>query len=145
MPVRTKLVITLLLGALALSSPIASMATGALRVVANANTPELSEDTLQKIYLGKVVEVDGHPITPVNLARGNSLRNEFMKQYLTQDDDKFVAYWTVRRYIGKGTPPREFATVAQQLEFLRATPGAVGYVDDNADVGQGLQTMLHKP
>ena len=69
----------------------------------------------------------------------------FMEQYLTQDDDKFIAYWTVRRYIGKGTPPREFATVEQQLEFLRATRGAIGYVDETSDVREGLRTLLTKP
>jgi len=121
------------------------MASGVLMVIANPDTPALSEDTLQKVYLGKVIEVDGRSITPVNLTKGNSLRKAFMEQYLTQDDDKFVAYWTVRRYIGKGTPPREFATVEQQLEFLRATPGAVGYADDSADITHGLQTLLRKP
>ena len=114
-------------------------------VVANVDTPALNEDTLQKVYLGKVVEINGRPIIPVNLTKGNVVRKAFMEQVLTQDDDKFIAYWTVRRYIGKGTPPREFATIEQQLEFLRATPGAVGYVDESADVKQGLRTLLKKP
>jgi hypothetical protein len=120
-------------------------AASGLMVVAHVDTPALSEDLLQKVYLGKIVEVDGRPIIPVNLTRGNALRNAFMEQFLTQDDDKFIAYWTVRRYIGKGTPPIEFATIEQQLRFVRATPGAVGYVDESADVRQGLRTLLKKP
>jgi hypothetical protein len=68
-----------------------------------------------------------------------------MEQYMTEDDEKFVAYWTVRRYIGKGTPPREFATVEQQLQFLRSTPGAIGYVDDSTDLHGGLRPILRKP
>jgi hypothetical protein len=114
-------------------------------VVANVDTPALSEDTLQKIYLGKVVEVDGRTVIPVNLAKGNVVRKAFMERILTQDDEKFIAYWTVRRYIGKGTPPREFATIEQQLQFLRATPGAVGYVDASSEVTQGLKMVLRKP
>ena len=92
-----------------------------------------------------MVEVNGRAVIPVNLTKGNVVRKAFMEQVLTQDDEKFIAYWTVRRYIGKGTPPREFATVEQQLAFLRATPGAVGYVDDTADVRQGLRMVLRKP
>jgi ABC-type phosphate transport system substrate-binding protein len=130
---------------LALGALSQSAAPASLMVVANLDTPALDEETLQKIYLGKIVEVDGHPVTPVNLAKGSGLRRAFMEQYLTQDDDKYVAYWTVRRYIGKGTPPREFATIEQQLEFLRATPGAIGYVDDTIDVRSGLRTLLRKP
>ena len=116
-----------------------------LMVVANLDTPSLDEDTLQKVYLGKVVEVDGHPITPVNLAKGSTLRNAFMQRYLTQDEEKFTAYWTVRRYIGKGTPPREFATIEQQLQFLQSTPGAIGYVDDSIELRQGLRMLFRKP
>jgi len=142
---KAKPLIGSLLFALGLSGPSAVSAVGSLMVVANVDTPALNEDTLQKVYLGKVVEINGRPIIPVNLTKGNVVRKAFMEQVLTQDDDKFIAYWTVRRYIGKGTPPREFATIEQQLEFLRATPGAVGYVDESADVKQGLRTLLKKP
>jgi len=114
-------------------------------VVAHADTPSVSEDTLQKIYLGKVVEIDGKPVIPVNLARGNALRKDFMGQVLAQDDDKYIAYWTVRRYIGKGSPPREFSSVEEQIEYIRTTPGAVGYIDANADVKSGLKTLMRKP
>ncbi|MEO9136093.1 MAG: hypothetical protein ABI316_05770 [Casimicrobiaceae bacterium] len=143
MSARTRIVALLTCGGIGALAPVVGAAS--LMVVANLNTPPLDQDTLQKIYLGKVVEVDGQPVTPVNLAKGNSLRKAFMEQYLTEEDDKFVAYWTVRRYIGKGTPPREFATIEQQLEFLRATPGAIGYVDNNTDVHEGLRTLLTKP
>jgi hypothetical protein len=114
-------------------------------VVANLDTPALNETTLQRVYLGKVVEVDGRPIIPVNLPKGNVLRRTFMEQVLTNDDEKFIAYWTVRRYIGQGTPPREFATLEQQLAFVRATPGAVGYADESVNVKQGLKVLLKKP
>jgi hypothetical protein len=139
--VRTTLV-ALLTALCAIASRVSA---ASLMVVANIDTPPLDEDTLQKVYLGKVVEVDGHPIIPVNLAKGNVLRKAFMQQYLARDDEKFVAYWTVRRYIGQGTPPREFRTVEEQLEFLRETPGAVGYVDDSVGIRQGLRTLFTKP
>jgi len=115
-----------------------------LMVVAHADTPELSKEILQKVYLGKVVEVDGRRIVPVNLAKGNALRKKFMERIMAQDDEKFIAYWTVRRYIGKGSPPREFGSVKLQLEFLRNTPGAVGYLDDSSKLEPGLKTLLKK-
>ena len=145
MRARTKLILHVFLFAVSLSGSSSVAAAESLMVVAHLDTPVFNEDTLQKIYLGKVVEVNGRPVIPVNLAKGNTLRKSFMEQVLTQDDDKFIAYWTVRRYIGKGTPPREFSTIEQQLEFLRNTPGAVGYVDDKADIKQGLKTLLKKP
>jgi hypothetical protein len=116
-----------------------------LLVVANADTPKLDEQTLQRVYLGKVVEIGDRPIIPVNLPKGNTLRKAFMEQVLAHPDDKFIAYWTVRRYIGQGTPPREFSTVEEQIEFLRTTPGAVGYVQDVASLKPGLRVVLKKP
>lgn len=144
MRARNKSILSLLIS-LGLNAAAPATATEELVVVAHPDTPALKEETLQKIYLGKVVEVNGHPIVPVNLKKGNVLRTAFMQQVMAQDDDKFVAYWTVRRYIGKGSPPREFATVREQLEFVRATPGAVGYLDGSTDNRQGVKTLLKKP
>ena len=115
-----------------------------LVVVANPDTPALNEDILQKIYLGKVIEVSGRPVIPVNLAKGDVSRKAFMEQVMGQDDEKFVAYWTVRRYIGKGSPPREFGTAKEQLEYVRATPGAIGYLRNGVEIKQGLKLLLMK-
>jgi ABC-type phosphate transport system substrate-binding protein len=144
MRARVHLLATALLAVLCVCSAL-SLAAGGVTVVAHVDTPLLNEDTLQRVYLGKIVEVNGRPIIPVNLTKGSTLRKAFMEQVLTQDDEKFIAYWTVRRYIGKGTPPLEFATIEQQLQFVRSTPGAVGYVDETADIRQGLRTLLRKP
>ena len=146
MRVRANFILGLFLRVLGVcvSCPAAPADVGELMVVAHADTPALSEEMLQKIYLGKVVEVDGRRIIPVNLAKGNALRKKFMERILAQDDEKFIAYWTVRRYIGKGSPPREFSSVELQLEFLRNTPGAVGYLDDSSKIEPGLKTLLKK-
>ncbi len=141
--IRQLVVCTMALHAAGLAP--AAVPRPSLLVVAHADTPALSEATLQKVYLGKVVEIDGKPVIPVNLARGSSLRRDFMGQILAQDDDKFIAYWTVRRYIGQGSPPREFASVEEQMAFIRATPGAVGYIDASIEVAPGLKTLLRKP
>jgi hypothetical protein len=136
----------LLVPAVMAAALVAGTASAAgVKVIANVDTPVVSEELLQRIYLGKVIEVNGRPVIPVNLREGNATRKAFMHTVISQDDDKYVAYWTVRRYIGKGSPPREFDTVEQQLEFVRATPGAVGYVDEDVDVRQGVRTVLRKP
>ena len=144
MRARSQPIVSLLL-ALGLCNSSAAVAPSTLVVVAHADMPALDAETLQKIYLGKVVEVGGRPVVPVNLAKGNALRAAFMEQVLDQDDEKFIAYWTVRRYIGKGSPPREFVSVQELLEFLRRTPGAVGYLEESAEVKQGLKTIMRKP
>ena len=60
---------------------------------------------------------------------GNRLRNRFLASGLQTDEQRYSAYWTVRRHVGKGAPPRALASVAEMLELVSQTPGAMGYID----------------
>ena len=130
---------------LLLSCVLSLPATADVVVVGNANLPKLDAETLNKIYTGRVIQVGGVSVVPVNLKPGNKLRGQFLSELLNSDDERYIAYWTVRRYIGQGSPPREFASVEEQMAFIRATPGAVGYVDASIEVAPGLKTLLRKP
>ncbi|TAK90871.1 MAG: hypothetical protein EPO09_16470, partial [Aquabacterium sp.] len=112
-------------------------------VVAHPNVHKLDQATVQRIYTGKVVEVGGVSVAPVNLRTGQALRQRFLNDYLQQTDDAYVAYWTVRRYVGKGVPPREFSSVAEVISFVQTTPGAVAYLDE-ADVPSSMNVVLRK-
>ena len=61
--------------------------------------------------------------------------------FLNQDEDKFTAYWTVRRYIGKGAPPREMSKSSDIIRFVTSTPGAIGYIDES-ELRPGLNVLL---
>lgn len=111
-------------------------------VVGNANLPKLDTETLNKIYTGRVIQVGGVSVVPVNLKAGNKLRGQFLSELLNSDDERYIAYWTVRRYIGKGVPPRELDS-NEILGFIQSTPGALGYVD-GADVKPGMNVLLKR-
>jgi len=116
-------------------------AAGGVVVIGNANLIRLDATTLEKIYTGKVIEVEGKPVTAVNANSGSTIRNRFLQVYLNQDEDKYTAYWTVRRYIGKGASPREMSSSADVINFVTSTPGAIGYIDE-ADVPPGVNVLL---
>lgn len=99
-----------------------------LVVVGHASVPKLDLQTLQRLYTGRVVEVGGVSLVVANGAPGSAVRQRFLAQVMQQDDDKYRAYWTVRRHVGKGTPPRELRSTAEVLEFVQSTPGAVAYL-----------------
>jgi hypothetical protein len=90
---------------LLLSCVLSLPATADVVVVGNANLPKLDAETLNKIYTGRVIQVGGVSVVPVNLKPGNKLRGQFLSELLNSDDERYIAYWTVRRYIGKGVPP----------------------------------------
>ncbi|MEO7150091.1 MAG: hypothetical protein ABIX46_00025 [Burkholderiaceae bacterium] len=130
----------LLLLTLPCAFAVANAADGVI-VIGHPNLTALDGSTLEKVYTGKVIEVNGVPITAVNAATGSAVRSRFLHAYLKQDEDKYTAYWIVRRYIGKGAPPRELASGAAVIDFVNATPGAIGYVDE-AEWRAGVNVLL---
>lgn len=127
---------------LALASAVGEAgASDGVVVIGNANLRQLDSTAIEKVFMGKVIEVGGVTVTAVNASSGSNLRNRFLKAYLSQDEDKYTAYWTVRRYIGKGAPPRELLRSADVINFVNSTPGAIGYIDE-ADVQPGVNVLL---
>ncbi|MDP3084711.1 MAG: hypothetical protein Q8N44_13625 [Rubrivivax sp.] len=86
----------------------------------------------QRIYSGRAIAIGETPVTPLNLPPGHAVRQAFMDAVMQQPDDKYIAYWTVRRHVGKGTPPRELASAAEVIAFVQRTPGAIGYIPASA-------------
>lgn len=116
-------------------------AAGGVVVIGHAGLAALDPTTVERIYTGKVVEVNGTFVTAVNAAVGSEVRQRFLQAFLHQDEEKYTAYWVVRRYIGKGASPRELPTSAEVIRFVTATPGAIGYVAE-AEVLPGMNVLL---
>lgn len=118
---------------------VSGTCAGEVVVIGHPNLNKMDATIIQKIFMGKVIEVGGLYITAINL-KPSPLREHFLQAFLKQDDDKYTAYWMVRRYIGKGLPPRELASPAEVVTFIQATPGAIGYIDER-DLKPGLNVI----
>jgi hypothetical protein len=103
----------------------------------------MDAETVQRIYAGKVIVVGGVVVSPVHLPVGSPQRQHFMADVMQQSEDAYQAYWTVRRYVGKGTPPREVHNLAEALAHVGATPGGLAYVDDT-DVPAGANVVWRR-
>lgn len=96
-------------------------------VFAHPGMPKTDAATLQRLYTGRVVSISQQAARPVGLVAGHPVRREFLIRLLGQDEAEYTAYWLVRRYVGKGAPPQEFADIDELVRFVAATPGTVGY------------------
>ena len=131
-----------LLGLALVLGPGASSAAGGVVVIGHPGLAgKFDGATVQRIFTGKVIEVGGVSVTAVNANLGSAVRKQFLQDVLHQDEDKYTAYWTVRRYIGKGVPPKELPSSADIINFVTSTPGAVGYIDES-DLRPGLNVLL---
>ncbi|GAB2180595.1 hypothetical protein DLREEDagrD3_08180 [Denitratisoma sp. agr-D3] len=122
---------------------LASPAWAGVVVIGNANLAKLNPTQVERIYTGRTIEVNGVAVQPVDAVQGSALRKRFLETYLQQDEAKYIGYWTVRRYIGKGVPPREIGSVAELLDYVQNTPGAIGYVDES-ELRPGVNVLLRK-
>jgi ABC-type phosphate transport system substrate-binding protein len=113
---------------------------GEVVVIGHPGVPKMDVQTIQKIYTGKIVNVSGVNIVAVSQKSGSAARNKFLQNYLNQDDEKYIAYWTVRRYVGKGFPPQEMPSLNELIQFVLSTPGAVAYIDE-ADLRSGMNVI----
>jgi hypothetical protein len=116
-------------------------AAGGVVVIGHAGLSSADPSTVEKIYTGKIIEINGTPVTAVNVSSGNALRSRFLQTYLHQDEDKYTAYWVVRRYIGKGASPRELSSSAEVIQFVSSTPGGIGYISED-ELRPGLNVLL---
>ncbi len=113
-------------------------------VIGHPGLEAMDRTVVGRIYTGRTVQINGNSLQPVNLQAGDAKRAGFLAAVLQQSDDEYVAYWIVRRAIGKGTPPPELSTAQAVIDFVRSTNGAVGYIDD-ADLLPGLNVLLALP
>lgn len=127
-----------LAGALAVALP--SRANDGVVVIAHSPM-KLDAEGVRRVFTGRLIELDGQPVRPVNLAPGEPVRRRFLAGVVQQSEEDYLAYWTVRRYIGKGVPPRDLATQAEVIDYVLRTPGGIGYIDAAA-LRPGLNVVL---
>ncbi|MCK6393861.1 hypothetical protein [Zoogloea sp.] len=136
---RVRLLGSLML-AFALSGLSPAVQAGDVVLIAHPSVPRLDRVTVERIYTGKVVEVAGVRVTPIDLPVGDAVRNRFLVRWVSTDEERYTAYWTVRRYVGKGVPPREVVNAAEVSRLVAALPGGVGYIDE-ADLRPGVNVV----
>lgn len=112
-------------------------------VIGHPALPKLDVITIQRIFMGRIIEVDGITVSVVNATPANPARGHFLSAYLDQDENQYVAYWTVRKFIGKGNPPRELATSTDIINYVQSRPGAIGYIYA-ADFRPGVNVLNRK-
>ncbi len=118
-------------GIIVATSLMSSVALAEVAVVVNnTNANSLANSDISRIFLGKMKSFpDGSSTIPVNLESGSTVRGELKEKALGKSSSQIKACWSKQVFSGKGKPPKEFASDADIISFVSATPGAIGYVD----------------
>ncbi len=122
---RTLLALALCLGA-------GSVAAGEVFVIANgvaAMTPE----EVKEVFLGEVQFAGGIRLVPVDNV---AAQPDFQARVLKMAAAKYTASWTKKAFRDGLNAPAVKGSDAEVIGFVRATPGAIGYV--GSPPGQGV-------
>jgi hypothetical protein len=82
---------------------------------------------LRAIFMGTRTRfADGSHAVPVML-KGGAAHEVFLKNYLREDSEEFRSQWRKLVFTGQGAMPKAFDSESALIEYVAATPGAVGY------------------
>jgi ABC-type phosphate transport system substrate-binding protein len=89
---------------------------------------EIKDTDLRAIFTGEKTKFsDGSHAVPVTL-KGGPAHEVFLRNHLGESPDHFRAQWRKAVFTGQGAMPRGFDSESALIEYVAATPGAVGYV-----------------
>ncbi|MFZ0772208.1 MAG: hypothetical protein WCA49_24965 [Candidatus Sulfotelmatobacter sp.] len=87
-----------------------------------------SKDDIRAVFTGDKTSLsDGSHVTPVTL-KGGAAHEVFLKNYVEKSDAAFRTAWRSLVFTGQGSMPKTVDSEAAMLEYVAATPGAIGYV-----------------
>jgi len=136
-----------LLPALVLAAALpAGAGAGDFRVVVHRDNPVGSLTTAQvsRLFLKQSLRwPEGRPVRPVEPA-SSRLREQFAQAIHQRSLNAVKSYWNQLIFSGRDVPPLEKQDDAGVLAYVRAEPGAIGYVSPGADVA-GVKVLVVEP
>lgn len=103
----------------------------------------LSRDQVQQLFTGKLHEISGQRLEPLDLPEDNSTRAEFYKELTGRNAQQMRAYWTQLIFTGRGAPPRA-VTQGSLTSKLHGSANYVGYLPAGSDTSD-LKVLAKLP
>ncbi len=117
---------------------LVSQASAGVAVIVSpdSDVSSLTRSQIKSIFLGKIKSLpNGEPAMPVNQSEKSPVYDAFNKKVLGKSSAKVLQYWASRVFSGKGSPPEVLPDDQAVIDYVRATKGAIGYVDSSAASG----------
>jgi ABC-type phosphate transport system substrate-binding protein len=114
-------------------------------VVVNAANPEsaLPAANVSKMFLQRITHWTRTPerVMAVDLAEDSPVRASFSRAVHERSTAAVKAYWQKMIFSGRDVPPPEKASAAEVLAYVRANPGAIGYVPAGTALPDGVKAL----
>lgn len=116
----------LVLGVAALLAVAAPGAVQAQTVITNSSVTIVPAD-VRVIYIGEKQFTGAVRLIPVD---NSAIQDRFLSVFLQVDNGKYYSIWAKKSFREGVNPPLLKATDGEVVDFVRRTPGAIGYIGD---------------
>ncbi len=103
------------------------MAKADLVIIVHPSMNEaISTDDISRVYTGRASTLE-----PVNLNDASPLRSVFDEKALGRTSSQIKAHWSKLVFTGKGSPPKEFPSDDEVINYVANNEFSIGYVDSS--------------
>lgn len=95
--------------------------------------PEVSADSLsgrdvQAIFLGEMTRWPGQERIAFVTLKIEGVHDAFLREYVGKTASQYDIFWKKKVFSGQGRMPKSMDSPEAVIEFVAATPGAIGYL-----------------
>ena len=116
----------LVLGVAAVLAAAAPVVARAQTVITNPGVTIVPAD-VRTIYIGEKQFTGAVRLIPVD---NSAIQDRFLAAFLQVDNGKYYSIWAKKSFREGVNPPLLKATDGEVVDFVRRTPGAIGYIGD---------------
>ena len=100
-------------------------------IVANSTIEQtvISRQDIRSMYLNQKPKWSTGLRVKLAIIDQGKDRDNFLRTFIGKNSARFDRHWKRQLFTGKGIPPETFANQEALLNYVRTTPGAIGYVD----------------
>lgn len=129
--------------ALMAATPVSAQGFKVIVNQGNATT-ELPSAVVTRLFLKQLAKFpDGGTAQPVDQAKSSATREVFTKEVLGRPLSGVESYWQQQIFSGKDVPPPSKPNDDEVIAFVKANPGAIGYVSGGANTS-GVKVVTVK-
>ena len=112
-------------------------------LVVNAAYPgeTIARDVAIRVFLKQLTTLGGKPAAPVDQPKESPVRAAYSRGLHGRPVSLIEGYWQQQIFSGGNTPPPVMGSDAEVLAFVRANPGAIGYVSAGTAPGAGVKVV----
>jgi ABC-type phosphate transport system substrate-binding protein len=117
------------------------------KVIVHEENPVLtiSKEHVTRLFLKKdLCWVNGTKALPVDQETDSPVRDSFSQEIIGRNAASVSSYWQQLVFSGRGLPPAMRASDEEVVEFVKAHPGAIGYVARDTTV-DGVKVVEVSP